>query len=116
MNEDRHHAAAAAHHVAVAHAAQTGPHIASIGIAGNHQLFGRQFGSAVQIHRRDRFIGAERQDFFDTRIDGGIDHVAGSQDVGFDRFHGVVFAGRNLFEGRGVYDNIDILHSPAQTG
>ena len=52
-----------------------------------------------------RFVGAQSQNAANTPIDGGIDDIAAAHDVGLDRFEGIVFAGRNLLERRGMnYD------------
>ena len=110
-----HHAAAAAHHVAVAHAGKAGGRAGGIGVALHEQLFGRQLGGAVQIDRVDGFVGAERHHLLDPRIQGGFDHIAAAQDIGLDRFHGIVFAGWHLFERCGMDHDVHAVHGAAQS-
>jgi len=108
-------AAAAADHVAIADATETNLLRPGIGIALNHEFLGAQFCGAVQVDRVHRFVRAQGDDPLDPSVEGGFDHIPRAHDVRHDRFHGVVLAGRDLLEGRGMDDDIDAFHRSSDT-
>ena len=57
--KDRNHAAAAAHHVAVARTTEARVPRAGVGIGLHEQFFCAQLGGAIKIDRIHGFVGAE---------------------------------------------------------
>ena len=116
LEEDRHHAAAAADHVAVADAAEAGR------CRRHRQLLWTNSFSAASLVAPYRLTGLtalsvlRAQDLFDPGIQRRVDHVAAAQDIGFDRFHRIVFTGRNLLERCRVDNDIHPVQSRGSGG
>lgn len=100
--------AAAAHDVAVADAAEGG--LAAEFVLGADDFFHHRFAGAHGVDGFDGLVGAQRDESFDFVGFGGEAGVVGAEDVGFDGFVGMGFAGGDLFEGGGVEDVIDAVH------
>ena len=65
--EERHHRAARADHVAVAHHGEARAVPAGDVVGGDEQLVGGQLGGAVEIDRVGRLVGRQRDDLLDAR-------------------------------------------------
>ena len=113
--EERHHAAARADDVAVAHHGEARAALASQVVGRDEQLVRAQFGGAVEIDRADRLVGGERNHSLDALVQAGVDDVLGADDVGLDAFNRVVFGGGHLLEGGRVNHDIDALESAFET-
>ena len=105
--ENGDHAAPAAHHVAVTGATETSILRPGIGIGLHEHFLGAQLGCTVKINRVDRFVGAEGENAAHTLVDGGVDHISATHDVGLNGFEGIVFTRGHLFERGRVHDHCD---------
>ncbi len=83
-------------------------------VAGDKQFIGAQLGRAVEIDGINGLVGRERDNFFDLLINTRVDNVFRSDHIGFDAFDRIVLGGRNLFERRGMYHDIDARKRPIQ--
>ena len=108
VDPQRNHAAAAAHDVAVAGAADLGA--AAEAALGHGYLLLDGLGDAHGVDGIGGFVGGEADDALHARVDGGIEGVVRADDVGLDGFHGEELAAGHLLEGRGVEHVIDPLH------
>ena len=112
--KERHHRAARADYVAVAHhrKAQVAR---ALHVVGRHEeLIGAQLGGAVEVDGRGGLVGAQRHHVLHAAVEGGVDHVFGPENIGFDALHRVVFGGGHLLEGGGVNHNVDALAGAVQ--
>jgi hypothetical protein len=50
---------------------------------------------------------------FDARVDGGVDDILGTMDIGFTASKGYTRS-RHLFGGCGMHHHIDALHGPTR--
>src|SRR5262252_1741344 len=124
LQENGDYAASATHNVPIARATEPCVLGTRVGIRLHEHLFGAQFRRAIQVDWIYRLVGAERQNPLDALIDGGIDHVAATHDVGLDSLKRVVLASRHLLErsrvnhdrhsGEGPLQAIDIAHVPEE--
>src|SRR6266851_5510265 len=105
FQKNRDHAPPAAHHVPVPRAAETRIFRARVGVGLHKHFFRAQLGGAVQIDRIHSLVGAERQNTAHSLINGRINHVAPTHDIGLDRFERVVLACRHLLERRRMHHN-----------
>ena len=76
-------------------------------IGGDEDFIGGEFAGAVQINWVGSLVGGEGEHGFDFVIEGCLYDVFRTDDVGFDKFEGVIFGGDDLFQGRGVDNVID---------
>ncbi|MPN26659.1 hypothetical protein SDC9_174084 [bioreactor metagenome] len=76
FEEHGYHRSAAAHHIAIPHAGEAHIAPASVGVGLDDELFGGQFGGAVQVDGVDRFISAESNHTLHTHINGGVNNIA----------------------------------------
>ena len=105
-------AAAAAHDVAIAGAADLG--VATHTALGHGNLL---FDGLCDSHGVDGvsgLVGGEADDALDAGIDGGIEGVVGADDVGLDGLHGEELAAGHLLEGGGMEDVVHALHGVAE--
>ncbi len=102
------HAPPAAHHVAVAGAADAS--FVAVAALGHGDFFFQGFADAHGVDGVCGLVGGEADDTFDTRIDGDFQDVVRADDVSLDGFHWEEFATGDLFEGGGVEDVIYAAH------
>ena len=112
FDEQRNHAAARAHDVAVASAADGGAPGAVAGVGVDDGLH-HGLGLAHGVDGVGGLVGRQAHDFLDTLGDGGVQHVVGADDVGLDGLHGEELAGGNLLEGSGMEDVVHAVHGIA---
>ena len=116
LQEDRHHRAAAADDVAVAHAGEVRDAAGGVGVGLHDQLLGSQLGGPIEIDRVDRLVGAQRQHPPHPLINGSINDVASTDDIGLNGLKRVVLAGGNLFERGRMHHDGDPGEGPLQAG
>ena len=104
-----------AHDITVADHAEADVAAAGILVGGDEELVGTELGSAIEIHWGAGFVGGEGDHVFYPSIDGGLDNVLGTNYVGLDKLHRIVFCGRNLLEGCGVNYDVDVLEGASKT-
>ena len=105
VNPERNDAAAAAHDVAVAGAANAG--IQGVAALGHRHLLLQGLADA---HRIDRICGLVRRQTnhaLHARVDGRIQHIVRADDIGLHRLHREELARRDLLERRRMEDVID---------
>ena len=108
VNPERDNTAAAAHNVAVAGATNlcvTGETAFSHG----YLLF-YGFGDAHCVDGICCLVGGEAYDAFHAGIDGGIQRIVRTDDIGLHCFHREELAAGHLFEGGGVKHVVDSFH------
>src|SRR6478752_4654276 len=111
LRDDR---AARAGDVAVAHDREAGRVLRGVVVAEDEELVGGQLGRAVEVDRRARLVGRERDDLLDAGVDARLDDVLATEDVGLDELVRVVLARVDLLEGGGVHDVVGAVHGPAE--
>lgn len=112
VDEQRDNAAARAHDVAVAGAADGGASGAVTGVGVDDGLH-HGLGLAHCVDGVGRLVGGEANDLLNTLRDGGVQHVVGADDVGLHSLHGEELAGGYLLEGGGVEDVVHAVHGIA---
>ena len=105
-------AAAAAHDVAIAGAADLG--VAAQSALGDCYLLLNGFGDAHGIDRVCGFVGRETDDALYACIDGGIKGIVGADDVGLDGFHREELAAGHLLQGSCMEHVVNTLHGIVQ--
>ena len=114
VDKQRNYAAAAAHYVAVAGAADG--RAAALGRyagIGVDDVLHHRLGNAHSIDRISGLIGRKADHALDARVNGGVQHVIGADYVGLDRLHREELARRHLLESGRVKDVVDAGHSVA---
>ena len=104
--------ATAAHHIAIAGAADLSA--ATVAALGHGNLLLNSLGDAHGIDGIGGFVCGEADDALDTGIDGGIEGVVGTNDIGLDGFHREELARGHLLEGSSMEDIVHTLHSVFQ--
>ena len=112
VDEQRDDRATAAHDVAVTGAADGGAATLSshTGI-GVDDVLHHGLGDAHSVDGVGCFIGGQADDTLDTGINGGVQHIISTDDVGLDGLHGEELAGRNLLQSSSMEDVINTRHS-----
>ena len=104
VDEQRDHAAAAAHDVAIAGAAdgRAAPLGRNAGV-GVDDVLHHGLGDAHGVDGVGRLVGREADDALHARVDGGVQHIVGAGDVGADghlfqrrRVENIVHAGHSV--------------------
>ena len=111
VDEQRDHAAAAAHDVAVTGAADG--RAAALGRdagVGVDDVLHHGLGDAHGVDGVGRLVGREADDALHARVDGGVQHIVGAGDVGADGLHREELAGRHLLERRRVENIVHAGH------
>ena len=111
VDEERDHAAAAAHHVAIARAADDGA--AALGADARVRFDDMLHHGFAGTHRVDRvgcLVGRQADDSLNAGIHGGMEDVIRADDIRSDCFHREKLTARHLLEGRGVPDIADVIH------
>ena len=111
VDEQGDDAAAGAHDVAVAGAADGGAAALSghTGV-GVDDVLHHGLGDAHGIDGICRLIGGQADHTLDTGINGGVEDVIGADDIGLDGLHGEELAGGDLLQGSGVEDVVHAGH------
>lgn len=112
VDEQRDDAAARAHDVAVAGAADGGAAGAVAGVGVDDGLH-HGLGLAHGVDGVCRLVGGKAHDAVHALVDGGMQDVVRADDVGADSLHGEELAGGNLLEGGGVEDVVHAVHGVA---
>ena len=112
VDEQRDDAAARAHDVAVAGAADGGATCAVAGVGVDDGLH-HGLGLAHGVDGVGRLIGGQAHDAVHALLDGGVKHVVRADDVGAHGLHGEELAGGHLLEGGGVEDVVHPVHGVA---
>src|SRR5581483_9926086 len=89
---------AATHNVAISSATEARILTPGVGIGLNEHFFRAQLGGAVQIYWIHSLIRTQCQHPLHTLVDGSVDDITASHDVGLDGLERVVLAGGNLFQ------------------
>ena len=105
-------AAAAAHDVAIAGAADLG--VATHTALGHGNLLFDGLGDAHGVDGIGGLVGGEADDALDAGIDGGIEGVVGADDVGLDGLHGEELAAGHLLQCSCMEDVVHALHGVAE--
>jgi len=100
--------------VSVANNAQLRPRMGGVCVALHDDLFLAELGRPIEVDGVDGLVSGQRNDGLDGTVDGGVDYVLGSEDVGADRFEGVVLRCGHLFESRRVNHDVGALYRTAQ--
>ncbi len=112
VDEQRDDAAARAHHVAVAGAADSGAAGAVSGVGVDDGLH-HGLGLAHGVDGVGGLVGGQAHHALDALVDGGVQHVVRADDVGAHGLHGEELAGGHLLERRGVEDVVHAVHGVA---
>ena len=112
VDEQRDDAAARAHDVAVAGAADGGAAGAVAGVGVDDGLH-HGLGLAHGVDGVGRLVGGQAHDAVDALLDRGVQDVVRADDVGADGLHGEELAGGNLLEGGGMEDVVHAVHGVA---
>lgn len=112
VDEQRDDAAARAHDVAVAGAADGGASGAVAGVGVDDGLH-HGLGLAHGVDGVGRLVGGQAHDAVDALVDCGMEHVVRADDVGAHGLHGEELAGGNLLEGGCVEDVVHAVHGVA---
>ncbi len=107
-------AAAGAHHVAVAGAADAG--VQRVAALGDGDFLFEGLADAHRVDGVGGLVGGEADDAFDAGVDGGVEDVVGADYVGLDGFHREEFAAGDLLEGSGVEDVVDAADGHLEGG
>ena len=115
LDKQRDDAAAAAHDVAVAgaaddRAAALGGHT---GVGGDDMLH-HGLGDAHGVDGVGSLIGGQADDALDAGLDGGVQHVVGTFNVGAYGLHGEELTGGDLFQRSSVENEVDAGHDIAE--
>ena len=101
--ERRHHAAAAAEHVAEPHRDEVPP--AGLGDL-LHDLLGDPLGGAHDVGRAHGLVGRDEHEVLDPELGGELRDVPGAEHVVGDRLADVALHQRHVLVGRGVEDGV----------
>ena len=112
VDEQRDDAAARAHDVAVAGAADGGSAGAVAGVGVDDGLH-HGLGLAHGVDGVRGLVGGQAHDAVHALVDGGVEHVVRADDVGAHGLHGEELAGGNLLQGGGVEDVVHAVHGVA---
>ena len=112
VDEQRDDAAARAHDVAVAGAADGGAAGAVAGVGVDDGLH-HGLGLAHGVDGVRGLVGGQAHDAVDALLDRGVQDVVRADDVGAHGLHGEELAGGNLLEGGGVEDVVHAVHGVA---
>lgn len=112
VDEQRDDAAARAHDVSVARAADGGAAGAVSGVGVDDGLH-HGLGLAHGVDGVGRLVGGQAHDAVHALVDRGVQHVVRADDVGAHGLHGEELAGGHLLEGGGVEDVVHAVHSVA---
>ena len=112
VDEQRDDAAARAHDVAVAGAADGGAAGAVAGVGVDDGLH-HGLGLAHGVDGVGGLVGGQAHDAVDALLDRGVQDVVRADDVGADGLHGEELAGGHLLEGGGVEDVVHAVHGVA---
>ena len=112
VDEQRDDAAARAHDVAVACAADGGAAGAVSGVGVDDGLH-HGLGLAHGVDGVGGLVGGQAHDAVDALVDGGVQDVVRADDVGAHGLHGEELAGGHLLEGGGVEDVVHAVHGVA---
>ena len=112
VNEQGDDRATGAHDVSVASAANGGaaPLGGHPGIGVNHMLH-HSLGNAHGVDGIGGLIGGQANHTLDPRVNGGVEHIVRSDDIGLDGLHGEELAGWDLLQSSSVEDVINTGHS-----
>ena len=114
VDEQRNDAAAAAHDVAVAGAADGGT--AALGShagIGVYDVLHHGLGNTHGVDGIRRLVGRQADYTLNTSFNSCVQHVVGTDDIGLHRLHGKELAGRNLFQCSSVEDVVHTRHGVA---
>ena len=111
VDEQRNHAAPAAHHVAVAGAADGGaaPFRGHPGVGVDHMLH-HGLGDTHGVDGVGGLVGGQAHHPLHPGINGGVEQIVGAHNVGLHRLHGEELAGGHLLQGGGVEDVVHPGH------
>ena len=104
----------AAHHVAVAGAANLG--IQGVAALRDGHFLLQRLADAHRIDGVRRLVGGQADHAFDAFVDGHVQDVVRADDVGLDGFHREEFAAGHLLEGGRVEDVVHAAHRALEGG
>ena len=110
VDPQRDDAAPGAHDVSIAGAADFGLFRRNRPGFGDDDLLHHGLGGAHGVDGVGGLVRGQADDGLDPRVNGGGQHVIGSEHVGFHRLHGEKLAGRHLFEGGGMKNVVHAVH------
>ena len=121
FNEQGNHRSSGAHYIPIAGTAddRTAPFRCHPGI-GIDDMFHHGFGNPHGIDRIGCLVSGKAYYPLHTGIDGCMEHIIRTDDIGLDSLHGKEFAGRDLFQGcrmeniihprHGIFHRAEIPH------
>ena len=111
VDEQGDDAAAGAHDVAVAGAADSrAAALSSHTGVGVDDVLHHGLGDAHSVDGVGGLVGGQADDTLDTCINGGVEDVIGADDIGLDGLHGEELAGGDLLQSSGVEDVVHAGH------
>ena len=112
VNEQRNNTATATHDVAVTGAADgSAATLRSHTGVGVDDVLHHGLGNAHGVDGVSCLVGGQADNTLDTGINGGVQHVVSTNDVGLNSLHGEELAGRNLLQCGSMEDVINTGHS-----
>jgi len=84
-------------------------------VPGSDELLAQQLRRPHRVRGVDRLVAAGEHDSVDAGVDGCVDDVLETDDVGLYRFERVVLTDVDVFHPGGVDDHVDVLHRARQT-
>ena len=92
VNEQRYHAAPAAHDVSISYTAEPGSPPSTVGIRLYEQLLSHELGGTVEVDRVDCLVRAECNHSTHTSVERRLYDIPRADDIGHDGFNRVVLA------------------------
>ena len=112
VDEQRNDRATAAHDVAVTGAANGGAAtFSSYTGVGVDDMLHHSLGDAHCVDGISRLVSGQADDTLNACVDGSVQNIVRTDDVGLNGLHGEELAGRNLFQSGSVEDVVNTGHS-----
>jgi hypothetical protein len=110
VDHRRDYRSARVQHVAEAEGRKAGLAMSPDVVTGGDKPLPEQLRRPHHVNRLAGLVGADEDHPLRLGVEGGLDHVLGSQDVCLHGFKRVKFAGRDMLHRGGMEDDIDPFH------